>query len=215
MKKIAIVIGATGLIGQALIEALVHAQHIDKVRVLTRRPFKHPSLKVECHVIDFEHLEDYAILFAGDILFSALGTTIKQAGSVAAQRKVDLEYQFKAVQLAQKMGVSHYLLVSSSGANAHSKNPYLKMKGELEDKVKQLVFPCISIFQPSLLVGHRVKLRLGEKFASWILSIICILPRLKRYRPITGKQVATKMVQVSRQLGAGIDYFKLDEIFTK
>ena len=89
------------------------------------------------------------------------------------------------------------------------------MKGELEDKVKQLVFPRISIFQPSLLVGHRLRLRLGEKLGSWVLRIICMLPRLKRYRPITGKQVATKMVQVSRQLGAGIDYFKLDEISTK
>jgi len=132
LDKTAIVIGATGLVGQALVDHLAEADHICKIITLTRTPAKHPSPKVFNQVVDFEHLEDYAESFNADLLFSCLGTTLKQAGSLAAQRKVDLDYQFKAAQIAVNNGVEHYLLVSSSGANEESNSPYLKMKGVLE-----------------------------------------------------------------------------------
>lgn len=211
MNKTAIVIGATGLVGRAVVEQLVQVEKIDKIITLTRRPSHHDSNKVFNQVVDFECLDDYSIFFTGDFLFSCLGTTLKQAGSIEAQRKVDLEYQYKAAQLALKNGVEHYLLVSSSGANAKSRNQYLKMKGELEQKVKSLPFAQISIFQPSLLLGQREQVRIGEKLGSWLLPMLAIIPGLRRYRPITGKQVAEKMVEVSLQ----IKYFRLDDIFIK
>ena len=118
-----------------------------------------------------------------------------------------------AAQLAAANGVSHYLLVSSNGANAKSSNPYLKMKGELEEKILTLPFIRISIFQPSLLVGKRADFRLGEVFASRLLPVLCRLPGLRRFRPIRGEQVAAKMVQVSNQTGNAREWFRLDEIF--
>ena len=142
-----------------------------------------------------------------------MGTTRKQAGSIAAQRKVDLDYQYRAAQLAAERGVGHYLLVSSSGANPKSANPYLQMKGELEEKVQQLPFERISIFQPSLLLGKRPEVRLGEKLGALLLPVLCTLPGLRRYRPIRGEEVAAKMVRVSRQPGASREWFKLDELF--
>ncbi|NJN47005.1 MAG: NAD-dependent epimerase/dehydratase family protein, partial [Candidatus Competibacteraceae bacterium] len=116
MSKTALVIGATGLVGSALVNQLGNANPISKIITITRRPVKHISPKVFNQAVDFEHLEDCAALFSGDYLFSCLGTTRRQAGSVDAQRKVDLGYQFTAAQLAAKNGVRHYLLVSSSGA---------------------------------------------------------------------------------------------------
>lgn len=89
------------------------------------------------------------------------------------------------------------------------------MKGELEQKIRSLPFERISIFQPSLLLGQRTDFRLGEKLASWVLPLLCIIPWLKRFRPITGEQVAAKMVQVSRQTGQALERFRLDEIFIK
>lgn len=68
------------------------------------------------------------------------------------------------------------------------------MKGELERKVQKLPFERISIFQPSLLLGKRPELRLAEKLGSLLLPILCILPGLRRYRPIRGEAVAAKMV---------------------
>ncbi len=215
MDKIAIVIGATGLVGRALLDQLADADHIGKVITLTRRSAKHSSSKVFNQVVEFDHLEDYASSFSADFLFSCLGTTLKQAGSIAAQRKVDLDYQFKAAQLAANNGVHHYLLVSSNAANDQSNNPYLKMKGELEQRIKSLPFERISIFQPSLLLGQRANFRLGEKLGSWALPVLCIIPWLRRFRPISGEQVAAKMVQVSRQPGQALEWFRLDEIFIK
>jgi uncharacterized protein YbjT (DUF2867 family) len=215
MNKIAIVIGATGLVGRALVDQLVDADHIGKVITITRRSAKHSSSKVFNQVMGFDRLEDYASSFSADFLFSCLGTTLQQAGSLAAQRKVDLDYQFKAAQLAASNGVHHYLLVSSNAANDQSKNPYLKMKGELEQRIKSLPFERISIFQPSLLLGHRADFRLGEKIGSWVLPVLCIIPWLRRFRPISGEQVAAKMVQVSRQPGQALEWFRLDEIFIK
>lgn len=213
MNKTAIVIGATGLVGRALVDQLVDAVHIGKVVTLTRRPAEHSSSKVFNHVVDFDYLEKYSELFDGDILFSCLGTTRKQAGSIAAQRVVDLDYQYTAAKIASKKGVNHYLLVSSSGANEQSKNPYLKMKGELEEKVKVLSFKRISLFQPSLLIGQRAEFRVAEKIGSWLMVTLCTLPWLRRFRPITGEKVAAKMALESQQSDPSMVVLRLDELF--
>ena len=213
MDNVALVVGATGLVGRALTDKLGRAGHIKAVVTLTRRPAPHVSSKVSNHIVDFDRLEDDAALFQAELLFSCLGTTRRQAGSIDARRKVDLDYQYRVARLAAEHGVRHYLLVSSSGANAESRNPYLQMKGELERKVQKLPFERISIFQPSLLLGKRPELRLAEKLGSLLLPILCILPGLRRYRPIRGEAVAAKMVQVSRQPGPPREWFRLDEIF--
>lgn len=213
MAKRAIVIGATGLVGRALTDRLAGADHIGEIVTLTRRPVPHVSARVRNQVVDFDHLEATADGFAGELLFSCLGTTRKQAGSLEAQRVVDLDYQFRAARLAAEHGMRHYLLVSSSGANARSANPYLRMKGELELKIQVLPFERISIFQPSLLLGRREHVRPAEKLGGWILPVVCALPGLRRFRPITGDQVAARMVQASREPGPALEWFRLDEIF--
>lgn len=213
MEQTAIVIGATGLIGTSLVEQLAASEHIGRVRSLTRRSIQTVPEKVRNHVIDFGQPGDFASLFKGDFLFSCLGTTRKQAGSIEAQRRVDLDYQYEAARLAAEQGVRHYLLVSSSGASAGSRNAYLQMKGTLEDKVLALPFERISIFQPSLLLGNRPEKRWGEIAGSLILPALTAIPGLRRYRPIRGEQVAAKMVRVSRSPGQSREWFRLDEIF--
>ena len=211
--RTAIVLGATGLVGQSLVDQLSRAAHIDRVVTITRRPVVSTSPKVTNHVIDFERLADHASLFTGDYLFSSLGTTRKQAGSIHAQRRVDLDYQFEAAQLAARNGVSHYLLVSSTGADANTSNPYLKMKGELEQLVLELPFKRISIFQPSVLAGERDEPRIGERIGGLVLQGLRFFPGLRRYRPIRGEQVAARMVEVSNAPGPSREWFRLDEVF--
>lgn len=212
MKKV-VVIGATGLVGKNLVKALVEEPSIEKVFAISRREVDFKSVKVESCVVDFTNLAQFSDVFNADILFSCLGTTKKQAGSIKAQRVVDLDYQLKAAELAADNGVSEYYLVSSSGANAKSKNAYLQMKGELEDRVTGLNFQRICIFQPSLLLGEREGFRFGEKLGSWILPSLCRLPFLQRYKPIYGEQVATKMCQESLKLKTGVQRFTLDDCF--
>lgn len=212
--KVAIVLGATGLIGKHLIDELINNGSFTQIIAITRRPVDYSSDKVTNRVIDFNQMEQYADCFVGDALFSCLGTTKSQAGSIEAQRKVDVDYQFEAAQLALKGGVKHILLVSSSGANAKSNAPYLKMKGELEDKVSALAFEKTSIVQPSLLIGSRDHFRLGESLASYVMPILCILPPLAKYKPITGMQVAKKMIHIADNQLEKTAVYKLDELFS-
>jgi len=226
MGQTAIVLGATGVVGRELVEQLCLTPLIDEVIAISRRPIaprqvdsnKRGSSKVTNHVVNFEQLEEYATAFKADILFSCLGTTLKLAGSIEQQRLVDVNYQYRAAKLALSNGVSHYLLVSSSGANPDSNSAYLKMKGELEAQITALNFPQTSIIQPSLLLGERQDFRLGEKLASTLLPILCKLPGLTKYRPITGKQVANKMCQIGIQQArcsadSMVQYYRLDELF--
>ena len=212
--KTAIVIGATGLVGSQLVRLLASSAEFGKIVTLTRRAMEVSSDKVENHVVDFDRLVDAAELFTGDILFSCLGTTRKVAGSVDAQRSVDLDYQYAAAELALQQGVQHYLLVSSSGANAFSRNSYLRMKSELEVKIRALPFARISIFQPSLLLGEREEFRLAEKIGGVVLPFVCRLPGLHAYRPIQACDVASKMFFVATQSQSStIRVFRLDEVF--
>ncbi|GAA58340.1 oxidoreductase HTATIP2 [Pseudoalteromonas sp. BSi20652] len=213
MSRTAVILGATGLVGRALLKKLLNSSHFSHVVTLTRRPLPISHSKLTNHIIDFEKLSQYGELFKGDVLFSCLGTTQKLAGSVSAQRKVDFDYQFIAAKLAVCNAVQHYCLVSSSGANAQSRSPYLKMKGELELQIKLLAFARITILQPSLLLGEREQFRMAEKIGSVILPIITRLPFLRRYKPITGKQVAQKMLTVSIEQQVKLSYFVLDELF--
>ena len=212
--KTAIVLGSTGLVGKQLVERLSKEQGVEKVIAITRRPVEYTSEKVVNEVINFDELAKYSDVFKGDVLFSCLGTTLKQAGSVKAQRKVDYDYQYEVTKMSAENEVGHYILVSSSGANANSKSAYLKMKGELERDALLLPFQRISILQPSLLIGERNHFRLGEVLGSWILPTLCKLPFLKKYRPITGDEVAKKMVRTALIAGGAKENFTLDELFS-
>ncbi len=217
MNNTAIVIGATGLVGTELVARLANADHIDKVVSITRRPVNNASDNVANHVIDFARLDELSnselTYFRGDMLFSCLGTTRSQAGSLAKQREVDLDYQLKAAKLAHEQGVQELYLVSSSGANALSPSPYLRMKGQLEEQVKQVGFQRLVIFQPSLLLGVRAEYRVGESLAAKFIPTLCRLPGLRRYRPIHGWQVAQKMVEISQQSNQDSQTLSLDEVF--
>ncbi|WP_338366298.1 NAD-dependent epimerase/dehydratase family protein [uncultured Pseudoalteromonas sp.] len=213
MSKTAIIIGATGVVGSELLTLLLTSSEFSRVIAITRRKLDFEHAKLTNQVIDFNCLTNYCTLFKGDVLFSCLGTTKKQAGSITAQRKVDFNYQFIAAQMAVNNGVSHYCLVSSSGANAHSVSSYLKMKGELEQHVTSLGFAKVSIFQPSLLIGERRDTRIAEQIGACALPILTRLPFLKRYKPITGKQVALKMRAVSLTQQQPLQYYVLDALF--
>jgi len=215
MGKTAVVVGSTGVVGREVVTQLAAQVAIDQVVSLTRRPVSYENPKIHNQVVNFDQLEQERQWFKGDLLFSALGTTLKQAGSIKAQRKVDLEYQFQAAQLAADQGVEHYLLVSSSGANANAnaKSEYFKMKGELEQKVRDLPFKRITFVQPSLLLGERPDTRLGEKAAAFILPLLCHLPGLTKYRPITGTQVAKAMIEFSQRSGQPVETYQLDQLF--
>jgi uncharacterized protein YbjT (DUF2867 family) len=213
--KTAIVIGATGLVGNFITRKLLDDNRYVKVKVFVRRSLHINNPKLEEHLVDFDKMEFWKGDVFGDELYSALGTTIKKAGNKDAQYKIDFTYQFELAKAAVQNGVKKYLLVSSAGANYKSSNFYLRMKGKLDEKVQLLNFSHIWIFRPSYLVGVRNEQRLGEAIGIKIAGIIIkIIPALKKYRPIEASRVAEAMINSANQnISDKIKIYQPQEIF--
>ena len=212
--KIAVVLGATGLVGGHLVDQLLEDKTIKEVKIFVRRAtsVKHPKLTVQ--LVDFNDPDSFKEQVKGDVAFSCMGTTIKTAGSQEAQYKVDYTYQFEFAQMAAQNKVPQYFLVSSSGANAGSMFFYPRIKGELEEEVKKLNFKNLVIVRPSLLVGERPEKRMGEKFGENLFKILGpIIPGLKKYKPILGAQVASAMLNVSKSNTESFLQLELNELF--
>jgi uncharacterized protein YbjT (DUF2867 family) len=187
----ALVIGATGLVGHAIVRALCVDERVGQVHAFVRRSmsFEHP--KLTSSLVDFDDLAHWKGLIHGDVLFSALGTTRSQAGGKEAQYKVDYTYQWECAKAAAGNGVKSFVLISSVGADAKSPFFYLNMKGKLDEVVRSLGFDAVHILRPGPLTGEREKPRLGEKLATPLLNLVGRLPGCKAYHPISGEQVAT------------------------
>jgi len=210
MKK-AIVIGATGMVGTQLIQALIENEDYSEILSLVRQPGGITNPKLTERVINFDEPETWRHLVKGNALFSTLGTTIAQAKTKDAQYKVDFTYQYTVAKIAAENGVTHYVLVSSAGANSSSKAFYIKMKGELENAVHSLPFEIISIIRPGILSGNRIQNRPAEKIGIIIMNGLNNLGLLKRYRPIHAKIVAKAMINGAKAKQSAT--YTLDEVF--
>lgn len=198
--RTAIIIGATGLVGSYITQKLLNDKRYDKVKVFVRRSigYEHPAL--EEHLVDFEMINTWKNELVGDELYSALGTTIKKAGSKITQYKIDYNYQFEIAEAAAANGVKRYLLVSSLGANHKSSNFYLSIKGKLDEEVQKLNFENIFIFRTSVLVGERREKRITESISIKIARATTkVIPALYKYKPVEAEKVAEFMIKTANQ----------------
>ena len=193
MKLIANVIGATGLVGKKLVIQLLENNNFEKIIIFVRRDSGIKHQKLEQHIVDFSNIETWGTKLTGDILFSALGTTLKQAGSKEKEYEVDFTYNLNFAMKAKENGIKNYVLVSSVGANSKSKIFYTRMKGELDDAVSKLGFENLVILRPSSLVGDRRQKRMVE-VVSIPIAIFLTKLILKKYRPIKDEIVAKAMI---------------------
>ena len=168
----AILIGATGATGSEILNQLLVDSDFKKLIVFSRRPLDVENAKLENHVVNFDEIHNWAHLIQGDILFSALGTTLKEAGSTTKQYKIDYTYQYEVAKAASDNGVGAYILISSYGANAKSAIFYSRMKGQLDEAVQQLAFSKIHIFRPGILARQANKIRFVEKTTIAIINIL-------------------------------------------
>ena len=191
----ALVIGATGAVGKDLVDLLLKDDSFESVSVFVRRPlgFQNPRLTV--HLVDFDLPGQWHHLLTGDVLFSCLGTTIKAAGSQEAQWKVDYTYQYEAAKAARENGVGTYALVSAVGASPKSGFFYNRMKGELDEAVKQLGFPACYILQPPSLI-RKGSDRFGEKAGVAVLKAFNAIGLMRSYKPMPTEEVAAAMVRL-------------------
>lgn len=209
MGKTALIVGASGLVGQHLLHILLHNDAYEHIVALVRSPLNEQHPKLIEHIVDFDRLEEQPSLFAVDDVFCCLGTTIKKAGSQEVMYRIDVDYPYIIAKLSQQQGAQQFLVVSAMGANPQSSIFYSRMKGELEQKLAKLAYPSLSILRPALLIGERNEVRVGERLGAIVAKGTAWLMAgpLRKYKAIEGKQVAQAMFNLSQQDNAGVHIF--------
>ena len=207
MKNTAVIIGATGAVGKEILKEILGTEYYERIYVLGRNSISRlpEDDRLTKIVIDFENMRfDTSILDDADV-FAALGTTIKIAGSKENQRKIDVDYTVNFAKLCEGK-VRSFNVVSAIGANSKSKNFYNSLKGELEDKLKEMNLGTLRIFQPSLLISKREDKRFLEEIFMKVAPIFqfVLKGKTKKYSPIEASLLGKVIVRfVTENKGKG------------
>ena len=201
-----VLIGATGLVGSKLTARLL-GDSAREVHTVVRRgsPLSGPGLRE--HVAPPEEWPQIVSEIRAEVAVSALGTTIKAAGSEAAFRSVDHEMVLSFAEAARPAGARHMLAVSSVGANSSSRNFYLRLKGQVEEALEQLGFERLDIFRPGLLRGERGgERRVGERLAIRLSPLTNAVMRgpFDRFAAIDADAVAAAMAEAIGETSPGL-----------
>ena len=203
--KIALLAGATGLVGGLLLKTLLDAPDYSRVYALTRRLLGKEHPRLANRVVTFDRMAEQIKGLVAQDAYCCIGTTIAEAGSQEAFRAADVDAVLLFARAARAAQATRFVVVSSVGANSSSTKFYLRTKGEMEEAVTDLGFTSVDILQPSLLLGPRQGLRPAE-LAGRILSPL-VNPFLtgarEAYRAIPAETVARAMLGASRRGARG------------
>lgn len=200
--KTALVAGATGLIGNQLIDLLLKDDAYTVVKAVTRTTLNITHPKLENIVIDFDTMAEHKELLKADDVFCCLGTTIKKVKTKERFRKVDFDYPLELARITKENGATKFLLISALGADKKSAVFYNQVKGEVEEAIQQIGFDAYHIFRPSLLLGDRAEQRSGEDAAKFVFKYLgFIVP--EKYKGIESIKIARAMQAKAAQQQTG------------
>ena len=219
-KRTAILLGSTGLVGNQLLEALIKEEEYGKILVFNRKSIGPRSPKMEEILTDFSNLQQLESRISGEDLFCCLGTTIKTAKTREKFRQVDYGLPVAFAEIASRKQVKNFVVISSIGADARSRNFYLRTKGEMEQALIRILGQKVFIVRPSMLLGKRGEFRFGEEAGKWFTGIISPLftGRLARFKGIQASDVARAMLYTAlhgaeRQIIESDQLYKLSKIY--
>ena len=208
----ALLLGSTGLVGHELLELLVVDSRFEKIDLLSRRELDMREISVTNYMVDFTNLLELPLHHSVDILFIAFGSTIKKAGSRAAQWEIDVDIPTTVMKLAKEIGVKQCVLISALGVSLNSPFFYSRMKAQLDENAKAIGFEKLIIVKPSVLEGPRKEKRTGEKLSIQIGNAIGKTGLINKYRPVEAINVAKCMIQTSFDLPNGYHEIPSNEI---
>ena len=211
--KTAILFGATGLVGENLLDLLIRNDNYSKIKIFTRKKISNKNPKLELHIIDFTQINKYENLISGNDCFFCIGTTRKQTPNKIDYINTEYELPVKIAKIAKENNVESFIYVSSGGANKNSKNLYLQNKGRAEQEIVKSSFNFTAIIQPSLLLGNRNENRIGERIAQFIFKKLSFLfiGKLRPFKAIQAVNVAKAILKITENQYKDI-YFTSDKL---
>tara|TARA_B100001057_G_scaffold161256_1_gene161847 strand:+ start:9225 stop:9866 length:642 start_codon:yes stop_codon:yes gene_type:complete len=205
-----LVLGATGLVGSKIIEKL---DSKNEVVAFCRRDFDFPS-HVKKNIVNFEEDFDLPIV---DHLFICLGFPVELLDLVIMRKsvkklfkKVDLDLVTQVAKKAKQIGIKNVSVISSVAASDKSLNYYLKIKGQMENNLRELGFDQLNIIQPSHMLGEREKpighdVKLFEDITN--ITGNFLFGPLAKFKNVEAEKIATLMIRKSTEGSNGVNFY--------
>ncbi len=208
-QKLVLLAGASGFVGGHVLEALLEAPDTGRIFAVTRRPLGREHTRLANRIVQFDKLESQLKGMVCRVALCCLGTTLRQAGSQEAFRRVDFDYVLSFAAAAKAAQAQRFVVVSSAGADPQSRNFYLRTKGEMEQALGTIGFPAVDILQPGLLLGWRREMRPLEMAARLAMPLVnpLLFGAREAYRGIPAHTVAAAMVAAARSSRKGIQRY--------
>lgn len=209
-QRTALVLGASGLTGQNLLNLLLDDPMYTRITIYVRKLLASDHPKLEQHIVNYDGLDQ--AIDAEDV-FCCLGTTIKKAGNQQAFRLVDLVYPQRVAELQLNAGSKRFLVISAVGADANSSIFYSRTKGQMEKALITLGYKCLCIFRPSFILGERSEKRTAEKIGMGISKLISplLVGPLKKYQAVTALGLAKSMQDSAHRFSEGVHIISSNE----
>ncbi len=200
-------VGATGLIGEAVMKLVVGREDVRLVAVARREAPLPPGARMEMFVAEPEKWGEVFEAIRPTAVICALGTTWKKSGrDETAFRAVDYDLVLATANAAKAHGVERFVTVSSAGADAMSKNLYLRTKGEVERELGKVRFKRLDVMRPGLLKGQRHgDLRPAERIGMALspLADLAMQGKYRAFRSIRAELVAKAALALAMRKAGG------------
>ncbi|MCJ2181206.1 NAD(P)H-binding protein [Novosphingobium sp. 1949] len=199
-------VGASGMVGSALIEAACERGDARLIAVARGELALPQGARMEVLVGPVERWGELIAAARADVLVCALGTTMARAGSQEAFRAVDLALVLDCARAAREAGIDHMIVVSSVGAERGSRNFYLSVKGEMEEALGKLGFARLDIVRPGLLRGARGERRVLEalgQIAAPLADALVLHGGWRRFRSIRARDLARAILALAFEKARG------------
>jgi len=194
----AIVIGATGAVGNNLVKELVNSSKCELVTIIGRRQLELEGVtnspKVQQHIIDMEKIEEETmkVINGHQVAFSTLG--VGQPTKIPRQELIKIEqgYTDSFAKACKSCGVRHLSLLSAVGVDINSSFFYMSHKAKIEENLTNIKFNRVSFFRPSVLVTPGNRYGFTDTFNQHIFpKLTWMLPA--RYHEIKIEKLAKAM----------------------
>ena len=216
MKKTAIIIGATGLVGSHLLKLLIEDERYETIKLFSRSKIENVPSKVKQFIGDILDLDQFSTDFTGDDVFCCIGATAKKTPDKTLYRKIDHGIPVAAAKLAKANAINTFLVISAIGADKNSNVFYTKTKGEMEQGVLQQNLKKTYILRPAIIGGERDENRTLEKMGLVVFKLIqpVLVGKLKKYRIVNAETIAQAMLHLANSKNQSEVIITSDQINT-